>query len=153
MTTTQTKSDAETRLERAKAKASKPAKSKFGLKTQAPSGDQKPVSAPATADVSQAKSGDQSDVKPAKVKKPRDHSPTYKAWKTIKNFPAEAKISLIATGNPKRRDAARRFDFYKEGMTVAEYLAITKENGITNTLANADIRWDHAAGFIKVEVK
>jgi hypothetical protein len=98
-------------------------------------------------------SGDQKSVPAIKAKKARKLSETNVKWRALKNFPPEAKISIIAKGNPKRMDAERRFSFYKEGMTVAQYLTVTKEHGIRNALANADIRWDHAAGFIMVTTK
>jgi hypothetical protein len=98
-------------------------------------------------------SGDQKSVPVVKAKKARKFSETFIKWKALKNFPVEAKISLLVKENPKRMDAARRFSFYKEGMTVAQYLAVTKEHNIRPALANADIRWDYAAGYIMVTTK
>jgi hypothetical protein len=130
-------------------------------------GDQKGVK-PTPAPAHKAKSGDQSDVKPAsqnatqpegkptkeeKAKKAKKISPTYTTWKTIPNQPVNGIITIIPGGKPKIKDAARRFQLYKNGMTVGEYLTVTKENGIRNALANADIRWDIAAKLITVTVK
>jgi hypothetical protein len=120
-------------------------------------GDQKPVDGTHPHVPPVHTSGDQKSVPVVKAKKARKLSATNIKWnalkKSIKKFPPEAKISIIAKGNPKRMDAERRFSFYKEGMTVAQYLTVTKEHGIRNALANDDILWDHAAGFIMVTTK
>jgi hypothetical protein len=80
----------------------------------------------------------------------RKASEQVQRWKDTPTFKPEQKITVIATENPKRRTAAKRFDLYKNGQTVAEYVEASKKAGNAAALANADIRWDHAAGFIKV---
>jgi hypothetical protein len=133
------------RADMAKGDQKSPSTPTLPVKAEAKPGDQKSV-IPAP----QPKAGDQKSVTEPKPKKAKKISPTFLKFKKLPNQPLEAKIHIIATGNPKRRDAARRYTFYKEGMTVADYLKVTKENNITNALANADIRWDYAAGFIMV---
>ena len=59
------------------------------------------------------------------------------------NISDDAKIKLLVKENPKRAAAAERFDLYKNGMTVAEYL---KAGG-----KRADVNWDVKQGFIEVK--
>jgi len=169
MATAATKGTVEDRLARAKARQDNPPKSKFGLKkptkddvhtvnsaspasgdqntprvhTKSDSGDQNSAHAPV--------SGDQNEVKRKRVRKP---SATVTAWKNQENFPVDAVITIngdYATKNPKRRDAARRFSLYKDGMTVADYITTAKEAGISGALATADVRWDAVKGYITVK--
>jgi hypothetical protein len=51
-------------------------------------------------------------------------------------------ITVLAAKNPKRGTAAKRFDLYRDNMTVAEYL---ESGGI-----RGDINWDTKQGFIQV---
>lgn len=113
-----------------------------------------PVTTPATGDqtASSTTSGDQ---KEATTKKNRKVSKTVIAWRAQENLPANGVITVKPehlAKNPKSRGAAVRFALYKSGMTVEAYVKIAKENGISGALANADVRWDVAAGFITVEV-
>jgi hypothetical protein len=152
MATTQSllsKEEQAKRLADAKAKADKPVKSKFGSGKATKPEDQKVVPT--------VQSGDQKAVKTeGEPKAKRKPSATVIAWKALKNFPVDAKITINGdhtTNNPKRRDAARRFSLYKNGMTVGQYLEAAKKATppISGALANADIRWDVAAGFITVK--
>jgi hypothetical protein len=115
--------------------------------------DQKPVAENKVEDQKPASAEDQ---KPAPAngetppKKPKKISAQVANWKAQKAFPLTAKITKVLKECPKRKDAARRFSFYKEGQTVGEYIKVAKENEITGALAMADVRWDHVAGFIHV---
>jgi hypothetical protein len=93
------------------------------------------------------KAGDQNNVKATKKKK---LSTTVVSWKAQQAFSVTAKITNVVKDNPKRKDAYRRFSWYREGMTVQEYIDEAKKNNSPGALAMADIRWDHVKGFIKV---
>lgn len=54
--------------------------------------------------------------------------------------------ALYKETNPKRGNAAKRFEHYCDNMTVADYIAKVKDRG----LALADIRWDVKQGFIRL---
>ena len=53
------------------------------------------------------------------------------------------KITVLVKENPKRAKAAERFALYKNGMTIADYVAAG------GTLA--DVRWDTKMNFISVK--
>ena len=53
--------------------------------------------------------------------------------------------------NPKRGKAAARFARYKDGMTVAAYIAATVEGGEKPGVATADLKFDTERAFIIVE--
>lgn len=53
------------------------------------------------------------------------------------------KITVLVKENPKRAGAAARFALYKNGITIAEYVAAG------GTLA--DVRWDVKQDFISVK--
>ena len=57
-------------------------------------------------------------------------------------FDPEANINLLVTENPKRGGSAVRYALYKDGMTVAEYIAA---GGTPD-----DLRWDAAHKYISV---
>lgn len=114
-------------------------------------GDQNPVGEPTPVPAQEAKAGDQSDAPEAKSKKSRKTSPTVTTWKATKNFPVEATITLVTKENKKKRDAGKRFELYRNGMTVQQYIDTMKEKGRTPAQTHGDIRWDHAAGFITVK--
>ncbi len=71
---------------------------------------------------------------------PADESPKRGRAPSIDG---SAKIKLLISGNPKRSDAHRRFAFYKNGMTVDEYIAA----GGTR----ADVNWDVKQQLISVK--
>lgn len=56
---------------------------------------------------------------------------------------ASTVIRLVAETNPKRGKSAERFAIYRDGMTVAEFLA---EGGL-----RADLAWDAEHGYISLE--
>jgi hypothetical protein len=85
------------------------------------------------------------------VKKARAASEQVKKWKDQEGFKPEQVITLKVQGNPKRAGAALRFNFYKDGMTVAQYQETMKSNGGTPKLAMADMRWDFAKGYIDIK--
>lgn len=89
---------------------------------------------------------------PATPKAKKKASDTVVKWRATKAFPHEGVITLIATNNPKSRGAAARFAIYKNGQTVGQYIEASHKAGNSKALAAADVRWDVAAGFIKVEV-
>lgn len=64
-----------------------------------------------------------------------------------RGFAEEAKIKILAKENPRRGEAAKRFDLYKDGMTVAEY---TKKIG-SRSEALVHLRWDVNKGHISVK--
>jgi hypothetical protein len=51
------------------------------------------------------------------------------------------RIRKIADGNPKRGAAATRFDLYRNGMTVNEYVLACEGLAVSN-YALFDITWD-----------
>lgn len=63
----------------------------------------------------------------------RGHAPAYGP---------DATIRIKVSANPKRGTAAERFELYKDGMTVSEYLAA---GGL-----RADVNWDVKKEFIEV---
>lgn len=62
-------------------------------------------------------------------------------------YSMSAKITVLVSSNPKRVGTAGRdrFEFYRDGMTVAEAL----EAGLTRP----DLKWDSKHAFIKIEEK
>jgi hypothetical protein len=64
-------------------------------------------------------------------------------------------ITLVTTANPKSGASKARYALYKDGMLVSEYAAAVVGLGgkNTKTLANADLRWDVARGFITIAAK
>lgn len=62
-------------------------------------------------------------------------------------------ITVTAERNPKGKGtkSARRFDLYRSGMTVADYIAATAPLGGGRRKAIRDIAWDIAHGFITVD--
>jgi hypothetical protein len=172
---TNTTSDADLRLEAAKAKAAKPKRSKFKVVDHNPDNarkvapleeDRKPKPTDPTSgdqnDTHEAAPpmvpGDQNDTPegdtPAKSKKPKTPSPTVVAWKMLEKPATNGVIRIMAnyaTQNPKRKTAGERFSYYRDGMTVQQYLDTMKAHGRTNAMCWLDIKWDIAAGFIDVE--
>lgn len=59
------------------------------------------------------------------------------------NFGDDSKIKVLVKENPKRAAAAERFNLYKNGMTVGEYVAAGGKR--------ADVNWDVKQGFIEVK--
>ena len=53
-------------------------------------------------------------------------------------------ITLVVTENPKRGASKDRYDAYKSGQTVDEFIAAGGTRG--------DVNWDIAHGFITVEI-
>jgi hypothetical protein len=83
------------------------------------------------------------------------------AWRKLPLPGDEQVITVLATEkNPKRGDSAVRFAVYQNGMTVKAFRAIYADNSKAKKaewvrgglpLANADLRWDLAHGFISVK--
>lgn len=80
------------------------------------------------------------------------------AWKAQPKFPPEAKLTILVehTATGPKRDTTRskantRYSYYKGCKTVQDYLDVCKKHNIPAPLTNADLRWDHVHGFIKVE--
>jgi hypothetical protein len=65
------------------------------------------------------------------------------------SFVDTSKIKVLVK-NPKRGASAKRFGFYKTGMTVQKYIARVVAAGDAPTVARADLRWDIARKFIVV---
>lgn len=124
-----------------------------------PKQDQKP--APAGQDQKPVSAQDQKGAPAGEGKKSRKKSATHVRWEALENFKPEQTIK-INPGNkvretvggvptPKTGKGAKRFSYYKDGMTVAEYLKVTKDqHSVPNALAHADMRWDVAAGWITI---
>lgn len=53
-----------------------------------------------------------------------------------------ARVKLLVKENPKRGASRIRYNHYKDGMTVGEYVEKAGSKGM------ADIRWDLEHGFI-----
>jgi hypothetical protein len=83
------------------------------------------------------------------------------AWRKLPLPGDEQVITVLATDkNPKRGDSAVRFAIYQNGMTVKAFRTIYADNAKAKKtewvrgglpLANADLRWDLAHGFISVK--
>jgi hypothetical protein len=70
-----------------------------------------------------------------------------KAGRAPSNDIESKTIKMLHNGpNPKRANAAKRFTYYKDGMSVADYI---KKVG-DRVLAVADVRWDTKKGWIKL---
>ena len=52
------------------------------------------------------------------------------------------RITLLEESNPKRGDSRNRFGLYRDGMSIEAALAAG--------IRAADLRWDHAHGFIDI---
>jgi hypothetical protein len=61
-----------------------------------------------------------------------------------KAIPATAVITVLVTGNPKRKAPALRFAKYHTGMLASQYAAAIGNN----TLAMLDLAWDFNHGYI-----
>lgn len=63
------------------------------------------------------------------------------------------RIRILSEGNPKAKGskAARRFDMYKNGMTVADYIKLVLAGGETRRKAVRDIGHDTEHGFISLD--
>lgn len=71
------------------------------------------------------------------------------------NFRGDLVIKLIMTKNPKSRGPALRYAKYKDGMTVAEYVAACSSGPralTTEKVSHADLFWDVNHGYIQVSV-
>jgi hypothetical protein len=110
------------------------------------SGDQKPAPTPVSGDQKPPPTGDQKTTPPKK--KPSD---VVAKWRAQKPFDPKQVVKLLRPENPKRRGAGKRFAYYRDGMSVQAYIDVMKEQGRTPKATMDDMRWDHAAGFIKVE--
>lgn len=63
-------------------------------------------------------------------------------------FPEDGVIVVLAKENPRRGEAAKRFELYKPDMTVAQY-SKKFEGGRKEALVH--LRWDLGKGFIKIK--
>jgi hypothetical protein len=82
-------------------------------------------------------------------------------WAKMPNYRLDQKITLLVDGNPKKRTAGLRFAEYKNGLTVAEYIAavvrLTEAGAVgpfeygPEDKAHRDLRWDVLAGLIRVD--
>lgn len=76
-----------------------------------------------------------------------ENAPPKKAGRAPSNDIENQTIKMLYSGpNPKRANAAKRFTYYKDGMSVADYI---KKVG-DRVLAVADVRWDTKKGWIKL---
>lgn len=123
------------------------------VEAPATAGDQNDVASVASPATDVA-SGDQNDVK-AK----RKASPTVVKWREAKKAPVPQGIIRIqkdyAKNCPKRSKGANgakeRFEMYRDGMTVAEYIEVATKANWPKALIQDDVRWDIIKGFIVVE--
>jgi hypothetical protein len=119
------------------------------------------IQKPAKADDQKAfKAGDQNTIPTQSVQtsvhestkpKTKKLSEQTKKWKNTPAFELTQVITKVAKDNPKSRNAAVKFALYEEGMTVGAYIEKSHKAGTTKAMAMADVRWDHAAGFITVK--
>lgn len=58
-------------------------------------------------------------------------------------FTLDGRITVLVKGNPKHGTAAARYDLYRNGMTVAAYIAASGQR--------RDVVWDQKMGFIRVD--
>jgi len=98
--------------------------------------DQKAPSAPAT-------------ISP-QGKKQKTWGPAVLKFKDQKDLPLHGVITIIKD-KPKRDKAAWRYSFYRNGMTVQQYIDVMGQNKIGPAKAKQDVRWDYSKGFIAVE--
>jgi hypothetical protein len=96
-------------------------------------------------------------VAPAPVVAPQVSTATVAAAKQARYAPlavlgnANAVIASVAP-NPKRGKSATRYaQFYKVGITVAEFVAAYKAANLPGQLARADLRWDLQHGLITLQ--
>ena len=63
-----------------------------------------------------------------------------------------AKITVVATANPKRKGSASasRFRLYGQGCTIKQYVAKVEAKGGTAALAIADVLWDSQREYIRI---
>ena len=78
-------------------------------------------------------------------------SATVIAWRAQAKFEPTQKITLLVQGNPKRRTAATRYAFYKNGMTVGQYQDVMSKNNGSAKQAMVDMRWDYVSKFIDIK--
>ena len=87
----------------------------------------------------------------ATSKKVKKISPTVIQWRNMKqNYPDSGIINFGPKPSDKRGKAKTRFGFYRDGMSVVEYVTVSHGAGNPKALAHADIRWDVVKGFITV---
>lgn len=86
-------------------------------------------------------------------KKARKLSGTYLKYREVEAFKPEQVITVVvpASDGPKRKAAQTRYELYKSGMTVGQYIEASKKAGNSASLASNDIRWDMVKGFISVK--
>lgn len=82
-------------------------------------------------------------------KLPAATKPTKSAPAT-KSAPPAKVIHLLVKENPKRGDSASRFAYYRDGITVDDYVERCVKAGKPSSLARADLRWDTARKFIAI---
>lgn len=54
-------------------------------------------------------------------------------------------ITILSPKNPKRGGAGERFNYYRDGMKISEYLQAVGQK------YSGDIKWDIEKGFIELE--
>lgn len=86
---------------------------------------------------------------PAKEKAPSSRA------KLSKQYPEDAKLTLLAESNPKKPGSAAHgiFEFYKNAATVGDFFAASanfEHNGKKRPGSYADITYDVGHGYIKV---
>ena len=82
--------------------------------------------------------------------KPTKSAPATKSTPT-KSAPKDGQvIHLLVKENPKRGDSATRFAYYRNGITVEDYVARCVKGGASSSLARADLRWDSQRKFIAI---
>jgi hypothetical protein len=62
-----------------------------------------------------------------------------------------AVIASVAPNVKRGKSAVRYGQFYKVGLTVAEFIASYKAANLSSTLARADLRWDIQHGLITLQ--
>lgn len=69
-----------------------------------------------------------------------------------KSFPEDARITVIATANPKRpgTKAFTKWGFYAKSKTVGQFVAAMIAAKYPRRRAMSALRWDSGHGFIKI---
>jgi hypothetical protein len=98
-------------------------------------------------EVKMAKQVKKTEQKKVPAKAVPDKAPVAKA-KVIGDSKV---ISVIVKENPKRGASRERFAFYKDGMSVEQYIARSVKAGNPAKLARADVAWDLQRQFISVQ--
>jgi len=106
-----------------------------------------PAMPPTTPDQNQVSPAPESTGVPSKKNKRINRF--VQAFLDQKELPEHGVITILKK-DPKKQKALIRFQQYKDGMTVKQYVDHMKTLGVSNSQAKRDVRWDFSKGFINV---